>query len=69
MAEAYKCDRCGEFYDKNKKVKSKGRVPGENVTGIVTTRGVKNKRFDLCDDCITAFKDFMKGRKVDNIER
>ncbi len=70
MAEAYKCDRCGKFYDKNKKVTTKGRISGGIITGIVTTsKGDKDEWFDLCDDCIIAFKEFMNGKEVHNVER
>lgn len=56
MANVKKCDRCGKYYDKNIQhtVKSFGSV----IAGIafVTDRDFTDKRFDLCDDCMTKLK-------------
>lgn len=71
MANALKCDRCGCFYEKNEKIKSKGIVFGGTITGIVTISGTSDKDewFDLCDKCIMSFEDFMAGKEVKGIER
>lgn len=47
MARAYKCDRCGEFYE-----------PQENVSGqfeiceVIATRGIfEHNQKDICPAC------------------
>lgn len=64
MADAKKCDRCGNYYDKNEKHETVGRISGEVVVGIGTIgrNGHMDKYFDLCDTCIGSFKKFTDGR-------
>ena len=51
--DAKKCDRCGKYYDENKKHKTTGRIHGGKIDGFcITARGSNDKWFDLCDDCI-----------------
>lgn len=54
MANAYKCDRCGEFYTQNKN--------SEEIKRVVTVnkRNYEHEQLDLCDDCVEAFFEFMK---------
>lgn len=65
MADAKRCDRCGNYYEKNSKYRSV--VRGETyVTGIKTTYGeekLMDRCFDLCDDCLTALDDFLEMRR------
>lgn len=65
MAEAMKCDRCGKFYEDNTKVETEGRIKGGTIGGVATTtkRGEWDRDYDLCDECVEAFKRFMKGEK------
>lgn len=63
MAEAKKCDRCGEFYDLH--------VDEMKFNGLKLTRETKFippimvKTYDLCTSCATMLKDWleMKGEK------
>lgn len=65
MADAKRCDRCGEYYDDNSRHRSV--VRGEAyVNGIKTTYGpMKNMDhcFDLCDDCLAELFDFLMMRR------
>lgn len=64
MADAKKCDRCGNIYMKRKSEKLFGIVikANDDVIDIVDTERNTTKRFDLCDKCIDEFKEkFMKG--------
>ncbi|MFQ9509500.1 MAG: hypothetical protein ACLRZ7_00815 [Lachnospiraceae bacterium] len=64
MANAMKCDRCGQYYDENKQHKTTGCILGSKITGIslVCGDGSSDTWIDLCDDCITDLKEFMKGK-------
>lgn len=68
MSSASKCDRCGKFYEKNQNHKSNGRVMGGTITGVATVSGKSDKDewFDLCDDCISDFMEFMNGKELAN---
>lgn len=55
MAIARKCDRCGQYYDKNSKHETSNKVYNGIIGGVATTDAfLKNvdKNYDLCDDCI-----------------
>lgn len=62
MSDAYKCDRCGKFYEKNEFKRSQASIQGGIITGIATMTylGV-DEWFDLCDDCMKEFEKFMSG--------
>lgn len=64
--EALKCDRCGKFYTGNKKHRTSGKVFGSKIHGIATfdKYGVIDKKFDLCDDCITDLLESFKGKEI-----
>lgn len=64
---AKKCDRCGAYYDKNKKHKTFGRISGGVISGIwmVDRNGTNERRFDLCDDCIGDLKEFLNIKEPD----
>lgn len=63
MANAMKCDRCGQYYDENKQHKTTGRISGSKITGISLVCDLGSDTWiDLCDDCITDLKEFMKGK-------
>ena len=54
MANAKKCDRCGEYYDE----------PGSNIVPV--SEGISYK-FDLCENCIEDLYDFLRlSDKVKN---
>lgn len=64
---AKKCDRCGAYYDKNKKHKTFGRISGGVISGIwmVDQSGREDYYFDLCDDCIGDLKKFLNIKESD----
>lgn len=59
MATARKCDRCGKYYDENKKYKNDlgtGTVIGlrfETINSSISSR------IDLCDECLGKIKEFL----------
>ena len=56
MAAAKKCDRCGNYYDDNRRK----RIMGFSVIGIkIITQG-PYKNMDLCDICVDELYDFLK---------
>lgn len=57
MAIARKCDRCGKYYDENKKY---NLVIG-TVIGLrfETLEGFNSSRIDLCDECLGKIKNFL----------
>ena len=65
MAIARKCDRCGKYYDKNKKY-GYDLVMG-TVIGLrfETLQGFNSSRIDLCDEClgkIISWHRYIKGK-------
>lgn len=64
MAEAMKCDRCGEYYDENTlyKIHRYGeRMKGIRFDGVNST----DDRIDLCDDCIKELIKFLGFKEAD----
>lgn len=62
MAEAIKCDRCGEFFITNSEHKTNGRIHGGIIAGVATHDGeTYDAWFDLCDNCLSDFLKFMRG--------
>ena len=59
MAIARKCDRCGKYYDENKKYRY-NLVMG-TVIGLrfETLEGFNSSRIDLCDECLGKIKNFL----------
>lgn len=60
MARAYKCDRCGAYYDCS-------------VTGEITTRrydwgNAQREHDDLCEDCTRQLKEWFDAGKKEVIE-
>ena len=61
MSRAYKCDRCGKFYEEN-------IVSHENERRYLVTKNVKGdgmireRDFDLCGDCQIELEIFL-GKK------
>lgn len=56
MANAKKCDRCGKYYDQNKKY----LLGREHVIGIRFESPNKyNDRIDLCDECLEKIEEFL----------
>lgn len=59
MATARKCDRCGKYYDENKKYRDEFGI--ETVIGLrfETLNGNNSSRIDLCDECLGKIKEFL----------
>ena len=59
MAIARKCDRCGKYYEENKKYRY-NLVMG-TVIGLrfETLEGFNSSRIDLCDECLGKIKNFL----------
>ena len=59
MAIAKKCDRCGKYYDENKKYRY--NLVMETVIGLrfETLEGFNSSRIDLCDECLGKIKNFL----------
>lgn len=68
--KAMRCDRCGLFYLKNEII-PKGQPSDCCIDGVDITfhnrngRFDKYKRYDLCDECIIKFMDFMESPEKD----
>ncbi len=55
MAQAYKCDLCGKFYE--------GRRTKQIVIGITPAGLTDNPdRYDICSDCADSFKLWKESR-------
>ena len=58
MAIARKCDRCGKYYDENKKY-----VCGFAMETVIWLRfetlSGNSSRIDLCDECLGKIKEFL----------
>lgn len=61
---SYKCDRCGKVYNENRRW-SGPRLSDREVTGVMTKTadGLNERKYDLCDNCIGEFFEFIKRRK------
>ena len=57
---AMKCDRCGNYFDCNQLRLRGGGCSGESF-GHISVIGENNHccNYDLCDDCVKQFFDFM----------
>ena len=66
MADAKKCDRCNEYYDKNV---TKLAGANGNICGAALTRCNAGIRYirerDLCDNCITKLMRFLDGAELE----
>lgn len=60
MAKAYKCDRCGNYYDGNKMHSSAG---GRLCSVSINTQIQHAMNYDLCDRCIGEFFEFIKNER------
>ena len=66
MAKAYKCDRCGKFYEEN-------IISHENERRYLVTKNVngdgmiREHDFDLCGDCQTELEKFLAYRSLKNM--
>lgn len=58
MAKAYKCDRCGELYEKYDGVKFD--IQGNKYTKVSLVNEAYCRTFDMCQNCMTKLMIFMK---------
>ena len=61
MANAKKCDRCGRFYVFNTEFPADQH--GDCYIGgimTMTTGGYHFRNYDLCDDCLKDFNEFIR---------
>ena len=65
MATAKKCDRCGKYYDDNKQYPASHNGFKSYIDGMAftTKNGSLGQTYDLCDECITLLKEWLKGEK------
>lgn len=65
MATAKKCDRCGKYYDDNQQYPASGNGYKSIIDGMAFTmkNGGLKQAYDLCDECITLLKEWVKGEK------
>ena len=75
MANAYKCDICGRFYEFNEGVAVSGRNKGFNALELIHFDAEKSlngsiylKTFDLCTSCCTKVDDLIRNGS-EKIER
>lgn len=63
MASAKKCDRCGKYYDKNELYKTSVNGCKTVIDGVAFSVKCDDitDYHDLCDDCITLLKQWLKG--------
>lgn len=60
---AYKCDRCGGFYedDSPKVLRRITEIYGRQVHGIAFNCGNNAYTLDFCPDCLTGFKEWYES--------
>lgn len=59
MAQAYKCDLCGKFYE--------GRRTKQIIIGITPAGLIDNPdRYDICLDCVNSFNLWKESRNPDH---
>lgn len=59
MAIARKCDRCGKYYDENKKYRYDLVMKAVIGLRFETLEGFNSSRIDLCDECLGKIKEFL----------
>lgn len=59
--DAMKCDRCGNYFDCNQLRLRGGNCGGDESFEKIIVMGEHNHccSYDLCDDCVKQFFDFM----------
>lgn len=70
MANARKCDRCGCYYDENTKhkVNASGQKTVISEVCTYTICETAYRLYDLCDNCIDDFFEFMCNRQLEKEE-
>lgn len=66
MACVMKCDRCNRYYDINKRFATANGTGRHTIGGIATQneQGDEDISYDLCDDCVGAFLEWMGQRRL-----
>jgi hypothetical protein len=67
MANAKKCDRCGEFYEKNVRYELTAGGRKTVIDGVckTTSNECTVDYMDLCDDCLSALDNFLNMVEVE----
>lgn len=69
MADAKKCDRCGKYYEKNEEHKYTEEMQHKSMIAariqIRSVSGFMLTDYDMCDECLSRFKEFMDGDTKD----
>ena len=66
MASLKQCDRCGRVYNTNNNRHIIKRINlSENYTGIglISNCRTYSKKYDLCDDCLSDFYEWLTNYK------
>lgn len=60
-----KCDRCGEIFNRSVQPRVFNFTKNQNVNQIYTLNeyGERLDTFDLCNECIKDFNEWMKGEE------
>lgn len=58
MADAYKCDICGNFYIRNRERYNRMELQKTNGNGFIESR----KDYDICPDCESDILNLIKER-------
>lgn len=58
MAEAYKCDICGNFYTRNRERYNRMELRKTNGNGFIES----GNGYDICPDCESAILNLIKER-------
>lgn len=68
MADAKKCDRCGDYYESNCVRKVSGYFGGLKLgyIQILSVQDTSAYIFDLCDKCMDELFEFMNVREAIN---
>lgn len=67
MARAYKCDACGNYYDKRDLRISNDRYTTVGRVNLYDQNGYIFDNYDLCDDCLKKVLDIL-GIETERIE-
>ena len=68
MAKAHKCDRCGNYYEKNNNRLIPNGFSKATMAAIMplTISNDHGRRYDLCDDCANEFMKFINMEETDD---
>lgn len=65
MANAFKCDRCGNLYEPYNGIEYQAGC--NKYHSVCLCKGLNNKYFDLCPECMTKLIEFIKAGKDEGV--